>query len=105
MDDSPVPVPAADGSTDLGGTGWQASPVAGERLQTTALAQPQAVGELRRELANYATSVGASELARDAIAVAVSEAVTNIVVHAYPGRDPGPIMVEAWGDGEGHCSS
>jgi serine/threonine-protein kinase RsbW/stage II sporulation protein AB (anti-sigma F factor) len=76
--------------------------VAGERLQTTALAQPQAVGELRHELANYATSLGACELARDAIALAVTEAATNVVVHAYVGQEPGPIMVDAWGDGDGH---
>jgi serine/threonine-protein kinase RsbW/stage II sporulation protein AB (anti-sigma F factor) len=102
MDDSPVPVPAPDGLTDPARLGWQTRPGTGERLQTTALAQPPAVGELRCELANYATSLGASELARDAIAVAVSEVVTNAVVHAYPGQDPGPIMVEAWGDGQGH---
>jgi hypothetical protein len=28
----------------------------------------------------------------------VSEALTNVVVHAYPGREPGDMMVEAWRD-------
>jgi serine/threonine-protein kinase RsbW/stage II sporulation protein AB (anti-sigma F factor) len=78
-----------------------AQPVAGERLRRTALARPQAVGELRREVAAYAKELGASNTAREAVALAVSEALTNAVVHAYLGQEPGPIAVEAWYDGEG----
>lgn len=59
---------------------------------------PTVVGELRRELVGYARSAGASQDTCDAIALAVSEAVTNIVRHAYLGEEPGPIIVEA------HCN-
>jgi serine/threonine-protein kinase RsbW len=73
-----------------------------ERLERTALARPQTIGELRRELAGYAEEAGASDAAREAVALAVSEALTNAVVHAYRDREPGPIIVEAWTDGDGH---
>lgn len=56
---------------------------------------PTVVGELRRELVGYARSAGASQDTCDAIALAVSEAVTNIVRHAYLDKEAGPIIVEA----------
>ncbi|MGH2882919.1 MAG: ATP-binding protein [Solirubrobacteraceae bacterium] len=76
--------------------------MAGERLKRSAPARPQAVGELRREIARYAEHIGASSTARDAMALAVSEALTNVVVHAYADQEPGPMLLEAWDDGEGH---
>jgi serine/threonine-protein kinase RsbW len=30
----------------------------------------------------------------------VSEALTNVVLHAYLGRDPGPMVAEAWCDAD-----
>jgi serine/threonine-protein kinase RsbW len=51
---------------------------------------------------NHARQLGASPVAADAVALAVSEAVTNAVVHAYAGEAPGPVIVEADADGEGH---
>lgn len=36
----------------------------------------------------------------DAVAVAVSETVTNAVIHAYVGREPGPVSVRCQGDRE-----
>lgn len=77
-------------------------PALSERLKRTARAEPTAVTELRRELVEYTRTIGASDTARDAVALAVSEAVTNVVVHAYVGREPGLILVEAWDDGDGH---
>jgi anti-sigma regulatory factor (Ser/Thr protein kinase) len=62
---------------------------------------PTVVGELRRELVGYARSAGASEDVCDAVALAVSEAVTNVVRHAYVGEEPGPIVAEAHLDGDG----
>jgi serine/threonine-protein kinase RsbW len=53
------------------------------------------VPTLRRELVDYARFLGASDHTCDAIALAVSEALTNVVQHAYVGEDPGPIIVEA----------
>lgn len=69
-----------------------ATPGAWERR---APAEPATIGALRRELVTYARSVGASEPTCDAIALAASEALTNVVRHAYIGREPGPIIIEA----------
>ena len=73
----------------------------GERLHRRTVAEPSAVGELRRELAQYATGVGAGPATRDAVKLASSEALTNVVVHAYVGREPGTMSVEAWTDDNG----
>jgi serine/threonine-protein kinase RsbW len=56
---------------------------------------PTVVPTLRRELVDYARLLGASDQRCDAIAPAVSEALTNVVQHAYVGQEPGPIIVEA----------
>lgn len=77
-------------------------PAAGERMKRSALARAEAVGMFRRELAHYAARLGADESTRAAVALAVSEAVTNAVVHSYAGDQPGPVSIEAWGDDEGH---
>jgi serine/threonine-protein kinase RsbW len=53
------------------------------------------VPTLRRELVSYARVLGATDQTCDAIALAVSEALTNVVQHAYVGEEPGPIIVEA----------
>jgi serine/threonine-protein kinase RsbW len=46
---------------------------------------------------DYAARGGASERRREDIALAVSEALSNVVVHAYDGRDiPGDVRVDAW---------
>ena len=52
------------------------------------------VPEARRAVAALARSVGASRSQVDAIKLAVSEAVTNAVLHAYPGQ-PGAVHVTA----------
>lgn len=56
---------------------------------------PAVVPRLRRELVEHARVLGASDEACDAIALAVSEALTNAVQHAYIGEEPGSINVEA----------
>ncbi len=56
-------------------------------------AVPPAVGELRRRAAAFASAIGASEEMTYAVALAVSETVTNAVIHAYAGREPGPVRV------------
>ncbi|MGN6167124.1 MAG: ATP-binding protein [Solirubrobacteraceae bacterium] len=66
----------------------------GERLQRRVLAEPAAIRELRRELEQYAQAVGASPTTRDAAKLALSEALTNVVVHAYVGSQPGPMIVD-----------
>ena len=53
------------------------------------------VPRVRQELAHIAASVGASETETDSVRVAVSEAATNVVMHAYDGTGPGEIHVTA----------
>jgi anti-sigma regulatory factor (Ser/Thr protein kinase) len=59
-------------------------------------AEPQSVTLLRGAIEEFAAGNGASERQRAAIALAVSEAVSNAVVHAYVDRDvPGTVGVQA----------
>ena len=58
------------------------------------------VGQLRRRATAYAVAAGASEDVLHAIGLAVSETVTNAVVHAYIGMDTGSVGVRCRGDGE-----
>lgn len=58
------------------------------------LATAPGVGEVRRAVAEFAREHGASLRALESVSLAVSEALTNVVVHAY--RDepaPGPVLV------------
>ena len=64
------------------------------------LALPGEVGRLRREVAGYAEELGAPEQVVDGVRVAVSEALSNAVLHAYAGRDPGIMIAEAWCDAD-----
>ncbi len=45
---------------------------------------PESVSLARRELAAFAAQVGASEEQIEAVRLAASEAITNVVMHAYP---------------------
>jgi anti-sigma regulatory factor (Ser/Thr protein kinase) len=59
-------------------------------------AEPQSVTRLRGAIEEFAADNGASDRQRAAIALAVSEAVSNAVVHAYVDREaPGIVDVEA----------
>lgn len=71
-----------------------------DRFTSCALARPDEVGRLRREIAGYVENMGAPESVVDEVRVAVSEALANVVLHAYVGRAPGPMSVEAWRDGD-----
>lgn len=62
-------------------------------------AVPSSVRELRRRATAFASAAGASEDVVQAVALAVSETVTNAVIHAYAGRDPGPVTVRCRADG------
>jgi anti-sigma regulatory factor (Ser/Thr protein kinase) len=63
-------------------------------------AEPSAVRELRHRAAEFASTAGASDEVTQAIALAVSETVTNAVVHAYAGEDRGQVRVSCHVDGE-----
>jgi anti-sigma regulatory factor (Ser/Thr protein kinase) len=59
-------------------------------------ARPQSIGRLRQAVAEFAGDGGASAGQCATIALAVSEALTNVVVHAYIGYDqPGAMAVDA----------
>jgi serine/threonine-protein kinase RsbW/stage II sporulation protein AB (anti-sigma F factor) len=87
-------------SCDLGQA--DRGPLPSERLNATAVARAEAVGELRRQLKSFAQRIGACEIVLEAVALAASEALTNVAVHAYADGQPGPMKVEAWHDGGGH---
>jgi anti-sigma regulatory factor (Ser/Thr protein kinase) len=63
-------------------------------------ATPSAVSELRRRAAEFVSTAGATEEVTQAVATAVSETVTNAVVHAYDGREGGEVRVSCRADGE-----
>jgi serine/threonine-protein kinase RsbW len=70
------------------------------RLHLSAPALPDRVGALRLGVIALATANGAGEPAQADIGVAVSEALTNVVVHAYLDQaHPGIMRVEAYVDG------
>ncbi len=71
-------------------------------MKATAPARADAVGQLRREVKSFAQRIGACDTALEAVTLAVSEALTNVAVHAYADDEPGPMMLEAWSDGDGH---
>ena len=65
-------------------------------LQKTLPAVPESVPELRTALVDFARRAGASAFVLDQIRLAISEAVTNVVIHAYVGAaQPGPVRVAA----------
>ena len=63
-------------------------------LQMTVLSRPENIAVVRHGLAGLAEGLGAAPDLVDDIKTAVSEAVTNAVVHGYPESD-GPIEVAA----------
>ena len=66
----------------------------GRNLNETYEATPSSVAAGRAKLADFAATVGATPRQVDAVRLAVSEALTNSVVHAYRGGS-GPIYVNA----------
>jgi anti-sigma regulatory factor (Ser/Thr protein kinase) len=74
-------------------TGYQS------RLQERLPARPESIAPLRRAVVAYAGSNGASERQGEDIALAVSEALSNVVLHAYVGHEvAGDVGVDAWID-------
>ena len=65
------------------------------RWEQDFVAEPVHVAEARRAVSAYAASIGVpDEIVRD-IALAVSEAATNAVIHAFVGREPGLLRIVA----------
>jgi anti-sigma regulatory factor (Ser/Thr protein kinase) len=61
----------------------------------TVTATPDQIGVLRSAVTAYAHSVGVTDQRLGDVRLAVSEAATNAVLHAYRDRDPGEIRVDA----------
>jgi anti-sigma regulatory factor (Ser/Thr protein kinase) len=77
----------ADGSLESAGPA---------RLSCVWPAVAASVGEARSAVSAFAAAAGATGDAVAAVSLAVSEAVTNAVLHAYLDRDePGPVEVRA----------
>lgn len=67
-----------------------------EQLHERVPARPESIAPLRRAVVRFAADNGASAPQRDDIALAVSEALANAVLHAYVGHDrPGIVAVDA----------
>jgi anti-sigma regulatory factor (Ser/Thr protein kinase) len=63
-------------------------------------AVPEAVADLRHEVVAFARNAGAPPEAVSSIRLAVSEAATNVVLHAYSGASgPGRVHVSIERDG------
>ncbi|MGH2840400.1 MAG: ATP-binding protein [Solirubrobacteraceae bacterium] len=63
-------------------------------------ARPESIASLRHAVVDFAGASGASDRQREDIALAVTEAVSNAVVHAYAACDrPGDVAVQAWRHG------
>jgi serine/threonine-protein kinase RsbW len=61
------------------------------------LAIAESVAPLRHAVVDFAAANGASDWELEGIALAVCEALTNVVVHAYVGRAaPGVLTLRAW---------
>jgi anti-sigma regulatory factor (Ser/Thr protein kinase) len=70
--------------------------IVGGRLSLAWKAEPASVAQARRAVADFAAASGVGSDTLAALRVAVSEAVTNTVVHAYlDEREPGPVHVTA----------
>jgi serine/threonine-protein kinase RsbW len=66
------------------------------RLEQRLPARPQSITALRHSAVEYAARGGVSPRRREDVALAVSEAVSNVVVHAYDGHDePGDVLLDA----------
>jgi anti-sigma regulatory factor (Ser/Thr protein kinase) len=62
-------------------------------------AEPESVSLVRQAVTGIAVMLGMSPEARDDVRIAVTEAATNVVVHAYPER-AGFMRVDVWPDSE-----
>ena len=67
----------------------------GTSLQLSLRAESESVAEARHAVAEFAREHGADA---DDVALAVSEGVSNCIIHAFRGREPGRIDVRAIAD-------
>ena len=63
------------------------------RQSWTIPAEPRQVAQLRSAVVSFVAQHGVREPPIGDLKLAVSEAMTNVIVHAYDGRDPGSVDV------------
>ena len=69
-------------------------PASSDPLQLRVKATPEVVAGVRRTVASYARELGCVSEVSD-LELAISEVVTNAVLHAYPDPPPGEVEVIA----------
>ncbi len=70
-------------------------------LRETAPAVPESVGQLRHAVAEFAEQYGADDDVVMALQLAVSEAASNAILHAFVGRpEPGTLTLTADREGD-----
>lgn len=71
-------------------------PAAGDRaLRLEVVARPEQLGQLREQLTIWLSSVGVLDGVGTNVLLAVNEACTNCVEHAYQGASPGLLSIDA----------
>jgi anti-sigma regulatory factor (Ser/Thr protein kinase) len=71
----------------------------GYELNESRPALPTCIASLRRAVVAFAAEAGADDVQQENIGLAISEAVSNCVLHAYPEDGlQGDVTVEAWID-------
>jgi serine/threonine-protein kinase RsbW/stage II sporulation protein AB (anti-sigma F factor) len=74
--------------------GWDS--LAQSTLSQSRPATADSVGRMRRAVGHFARGHGASAHALESVNLAVSEALTNVVIHAYrDAAQPGPVLIVA----------
>lgn len=71
-------------------------------FERRAPALPEEIAALRTAVWRRALSLGASDELAQSVRLAVGEALTNVVMHAYVGGSPGMMQVQAWLDDDDH---
>jgi anti-sigma regulatory factor (Ser/Thr protein kinase) len=69
---------------------------AGPALHLTLPAQPDSIAAVRAALRTRGEALGIARSLLADICLAVTEACTNVVLHAYPGGREGPLEVVVW---------
>jgi serine/threonine-protein kinase RsbW len=70
-------------------------------LQMSLPAKAENVAVVRHALAGLADRIGMDETGLADLKTVVTEACMNVVVHAYPEDEPGPLLIEAQPDADG----
>lgn len=70
------------------------------RLHLDLMSETDDVARARHEVTSFALASGLDQLEIGAVELAVGEACSNVVRHAYGDEGSGPMIVEAWADSQ-----